>query len=57
MTENQERSDGNSWRRVTCRLNLWHRWRTHNVDDGGLFQTCLDCGKYRDVPMPGAPMG
>jgi hypothetical protein len=40
--------------RLNCRLHLWHRWRTHQVNDGGLFQECLDCGKYRDVPQPGS---
>jgi hypothetical protein len=57
MTANQSRSSRSSWRRITCRFNLWHRWRTHQVDDGGHYQTCLDCEKYRDVPIPGAPMG
>jgi hypothetical protein len=29
-------------------------WRTHHVDDGGLFQECVDCGKHRDVHQPGS---
>ena len=51
--------------RWTCRLHLWHRWRTHRSSEGGgdygsQYQECMDCGKYRDVPMSGAgpgPMG
>lgn len=57
MTPQPGRSSGSSWRRFTCRFSLWHRWRTHQVDDGGSYQTCLNRGKYRDVPTPGAPMG
>ena len=37
--------------RWTCRLHLWHRWRTYrDHEGGGQFQECLDCGKIRDVP-------
>jgi hypothetical protein len=40
--------------RWTCRLHVWHRWRTYRDREaggyGGQFQQCLDCGKVRDVP-------
>ena len=43
--------------RWTCRLHVWHRWRTYRDreagEDGGQYQQCLDCGKYRDVPIGG----
>ena len=43
--------------RLTCRLHVWHRWRTYRDPeaggDGGQFQRCLDCGKIRDVPVVG----
>ena len=46
--------------RWTCRLHIWHRWRTHRYPDsggyGGRYQECLDCGKQRDVPI-GVGMG
>jgi hypothetical protein len=46
------------WRLFLCRLHVWHRWRTYQADDGsGNYQTCLDCGKYRDTPMPGSVAG
>jgi hypothetical protein len=46
----------------TCRLHLWHRWRTHRASDGGgdygsQYQECIDCGKYRDVPIGGGIVG
>ena len=43
------------WRRnYLCRFHITHRWRTRQADDGsGNYQLCLDCGKYRDVPIPG----
>jgi hypothetical protein len=42
---------GNMARRFLCRLNLWHRWKTHRVADGdGRYQRCASCGKERDVP-------
>ena len=45
-------------RRYLCRFHLTHRWRTRQADDGsGNYQVCLDCGKYRDVPIPGAAGG
>ena len=41
--------------RITCRLHLWHRWRTHRypnaTEPGALYQECLDCGKQRDRPI------
>lgn len=41
--------------RWTCRLHVWHRWRTHRYPDsndaGARYQECLDCGKQRDVPI------
>ena len=42
--------------RWTCRLHIRHRWRTHRVADGwddygSQYQECMDCGRYRDVPM------
>jgi hypothetical protein len=42
--------------RWTCRLHIWHRWRTHRVaagwdDYGSQYQECVDCGRYRDVPI------
>ena len=41
-----------------CRLHIWHRWRTYRASEGGgeyggQYQQCLDCGKYRDVPIGG----
>ncbi len=44
--------------RWTCRLHVWHRWRTYRDHDaaggdGGQFQQCIDCGKIRDVPVAG----
>jgi hypothetical protein len=46
--------------RWTCRLHIWHRWRTHRYPDSGdygaRYQECLDCGKQRDVPI-GVGMG
>lgn len=43
--------------RWTCRLHIWHRWRTHTYPGtgryGGKYQECLDCGKQRDVPVAG----
>ena len=48
--------------RWTCRLHIWHRWRTHRASDGGgdyggQYQECMDCGKYRDVPIGGGIVG
>ena len=46
--------------RWTCRLHVWHRWRTHRASDGGGDyggQECMDCGKYRDVPIGGGIVG
>jgi hypothetical protein len=48
--------------RWTCRLHIWHRWRTYRTsegggDDGGQYQECMDCGKYRDVPIGGGVVG
>ena len=45
-----------TWRTWRCRLHLSHRWRTRQVEaateyTGERYQTCLDCGKYRDVAM------
>ncbi len=41
--------------RITCRLHVWHRWRTHRypnaTETGARYQQCLDCGKQRDVPI------
>ena len=44
------------------RLHLWHRWRTHRAsndagDYGSQYQECMDCGKYRDVPIGGGIVG
>ena len=43
--------------RWTCRLHIWHRWRTHTYPGayhfGSKYQECLDCGKQRDVPVGG----
>ena len=33
---------------LLCRLNLHHRWRWLNTEDGGRFQQCEKCGKDRD---------
>jgi len=44
--------------RWTCRLHVSHRWRTYRSSDGGgQYQECLDCGKYRDVPIGGGIVG
>ncbi len=34
---------------LSCRLNLWHRWRTFSSDDAR-YQRCIACNKERDVP-------
>lgn len=43
--------------RWTCRMHLWHRWRTHRYPAtdhlGERYQECLDCGKQRDMPVAG----
>ena len=58
MTDVLNREPGQEVRRRgrwTCRLHVWHRWRTHRYPDsfgyGARYQECLDCGKQRDVPM------
>lgn len=43
--------------RLNCSLRLWHRWRTHQIEGGERFQTCRDCGKYREVTRPGLAGG
>jgi hypothetical protein len=43
--------------RLTCRLHLWHRWRTYRSQETGWqYQECLDCHRQRDVSkaLPGA---
>ena len=38
-------------RRLICRLNLSHKWRTFRTDDGaGRYQRCLKCNQERDMP-------
>ena len=32
---------------ISCRLNLFHSWRTRSTDDGGLYLQCHLCGKDR----------
>ena len=41
---------------LTCRLHLFHRWRTQRTPDGMRFQRCLGCGASRDVPGVGLPI-
>ena len=36
--------------RLTCRLHLFHRWRTRSNEFNERWQECLDCGKERGVP-------
>jgi hypothetical protein len=36
--------------RWNCKLRLYHRWQIKRSDDGGLYEECRDCGKYRDRP-------
>jgi len=47
--------------RWTCRLHVWHRWRTYRYreggEEGGQYQQCIDCGKTRDVPVGGGIVG
>lgn len=44
--------------RWTCRLHIWHRWRTyvstHPDQYGRRYQECLDCRKQRNVSMIGS---
>jgi hypothetical protein len=38
--------------RWTCRLHVWHRWRTRRYPRTEVrYQECLDCGKQRDLPI------
>lgn len=42
-------------RRLTCRLNLFHKWATFHTDDGQSYQRCSKCGKdqaVRRMPYP-----
>jgi hypothetical protein len=32
-------------RPLSCRLNLWHRWRRCFTEDGGRYIACARCGK------------
>lgn len=41
---------------LTCRLHLYHRWRTRRTPEGIRFQRCLGCGATRDVPGVGLPI-
>ena len=57
MADVRNREPGQEVRRPgrwSCRLHVWHRWRTHRYPDGSdygaKYQECLDCGKQRDVP-------
>jgi hypothetical protein len=53
-TDNRARA----WRRrYLCRFH-WHRWRTRIFEEESTrYQICLDCGKYRDLPIGGAGFG
>jgi hypothetical protein len=42
-------------RPLLCRVNLYHRWRTGNTEDGSIYQYCDRCGKLRP-DRPKAPM-
>jgi hypothetical protein len=37
---------------LSCRLNLWHKWRRSTTDDGTRYSQCARCGK--EGPDPGA---
>jgi hypothetical protein len=39
-------------RPLACRLNLYHRWRKGNTDDGSLYVYCRKCGKIHDDRSP-----
>ncbi len=41
------------WRRVCCRIGLYHDWTTYSTEDGNRWQACATCGKDRPDP-PGA---
>ena len=30
---------------LTCRLNLWHSWRSFSTEDGARYSKCAKCGK------------
>ena len=45
-----ERPPRSEWP-LHCRLNLFHRFRGHQVDSGRQYRRCLDCGTTRDIPM------
>ncbi len=55
MSESQHREPGQEEQRRgrwTCRLHVWHRWRTHRYPQSeARYQECFDCGKQRDVPI------
>lgn len=36
-------------RPLSCRLNLWHRWRRYFTEDGGRYKACATCGK--ELPL------
>lgn len=44
--------------RWTCRLHMWHRWRTHTYPDpdhyARRYQECHDCGTQRDMSFLGS---
>jgi hypothetical protein len=45
-------------RPLTCRLNIYHRWRKGSTDDGTLYVYCRKCGKIHDDRSPfGAGVG
>jgi hypothetical protein len=40
---------------LTCRLNLYHRWRWYSTEDGERFQMCQKCGKDGWQKVPDGP--
>ena len=39
---------------LTCRLNLWHSWRSSTTEDGSRYIACTKCGKEKPDRSSGA---
>jgi len=48
---------GNPMEVLLCRTNLWHAWELRFSTEGGKWEECSRCRKYRDTRPSGPYMG